>query len=171
MVGAATTLVGAVRSLAPLGGWRAAFPPRVHAAARAVRRAPSMWWKRLRGRGAATITAPAAHGSGAAIAGTATVSASGVILPNPATDPERFVAALAAQFGELQRAVDSAQSELDKERAEREAAIRSARDAAAAGIADAVADTKRVELSGVRTQLFGVAVVFLGWMVDVITGG
>lgn len=160
LAGAGITLLGAVRSLAPLGGWRAAFPAKVHRAAGVVlrrfrRRPPS-----VTGHAASTLPAlrMSAHGTAHAF-------------PDATSDLAGFADAVLARLATVDRDLGQLRGELTTERADRETAVQTARDAAAEGLAVAVADTKRVEVSGVRWQLVGVVFVVAGVVANAVTGG
>jgi len=91
--------------------------------------------------------------------------------PVATTDLAGFNDAVLARFGTVDRQIGQLRGDPTKERPDREAAVHAARDTTAEGLAVAVADTKRVEVSGVRWQLVGVGFVVAGLVVDAVTGG
>ena len=82
-----------------------------------------------------------------------------------------FADAVLARLAAVDRDLGQLRGDLTTERANRQAAVQTARDAADEGLAVAVAGTKRVEVSGVRRQLGGVVFVVAGVVANAVTGG
>ena len=174
LAGALLTLYGALRGLGVHGGITPALlPPDFHQRRREVGR-----WFRERWRWFRRVILRRPVLIQVNLSDTATITDSIQTswtvhtppLPDITMDPAGFAGAVYGHMDRLGLELSRTKTDLDRERRDREAAVQSARDDLASAAAAALEHSKTVELSGIRWQVFGAAVVVLGIVIDLVFG-
>lgn len=90
--------------------------------------------------------------------------------PDISADSAGFASTVYEHVDRLSLDLSVVQGDLAQERVDREAAIKAARTDLTAAAAEVLEHSKTVELSGIRWQVFGAAVVVLGVVLDSVWG-